>query len=253
MNPSFSNIFKALLLCITEIISVTCMAQTETHRESEVVLPPLGDLIDSAIKHSSAVKFRTLEIDAKECNLKSYKNYWTRNFGIQADTRYGTFDNYSTAANNGQSTTISASTTRQLNYGVGTFFKFPVQDLVNRKNLIRQAQVELAQANQMALVQQDEVRQLVIRQYQDVLLKQRLLRIKSSALGNARINREMIEKQFRNGNIPVAEYVRISDIVDRVESDYETAKAEFATTRLILEDMVGFTFRTVLSTKNENN
>lgn len=210
-------------------------------KETNIMFPPLMELIDSAMKHNSVVRFRNLEIEAKESKLISERNYWTRNFGLQADTRYGTFDNFSTN-NDGLSTKIFNTSSTQFNYGAGVYMKFPIVDMIDRKNQIKRAKVEVEQAMSMADAQQDELRQLVIRQYQDVLLKQRLLKIRSEALSNAKINMEMIEKEFRNGVIPVFEYVRISDNVARVESDFETSRTEFITAKMILEDIAGFSF-----------
>src|ERR1044072_3598217 len=177
-----------ILFCLAGSASAqTVQTNYSTVPESETVLPPLMNLIDSALKHNAVVKFRKNEIEAKECNLRSQQNYWTRNLGLQADSRYGTFDNYSSSAN-GQSSTIMSSTNRQINYGAGVYMKFPIADIIDRKNLVKKARVELEQANNMAESQQDEVRQLVIRQYQDVILIQKLLRIRSQSLGNARVN-----------------------------------------------------------------
>jgi hypothetical protein len=55
----------------------------------------------------------------------------------------------------------------------------------------------------------------------------------------------MIEKEFQNGLIPVVEYVRVSDIVSNVEADYEKAKSEFISSRMILEDLAGFPFTAI--------
>ena len=85
----------------------------------------------------------------------------------------------------------------------------------------------------------------MIKLYQDVLLKQRLLNIQSLALGNAKVNMDMVDKEFRNGVIPVSEYVRISDITTKVEADYEKAKTDFTTARMILEELAGFPFNPV--------
>jgi outer membrane protein TolC len=221
-------------------------------KENSLVLPPLVQLIDSALKYNPLVHFRTLEIKAKESNLKSQRTNWTRNLGIQADTRYGTFDNYSSNVN-GQSTSILATTSRQFNYGVGMYMKFPLIDMLDRKNLVNKAKVEVEQAKSMAEMQQDELRQTVIRQYQDVLLKQRLLHIKSQSLGSAKVNMEMVEKQFRNGIIAVSEYVRISDIAARSESDFQIAETEFILAKMILEEIIGFTLPVAPKNINENN
>jgi len=204
------------------------------------ILPPLSVLLDSALKHNALVRFRELEIDAKTSNLKSYKNYWARNFGIQADTRYGTFDNFSTNTSEGQSPSAYATTSSQFNYGVGAYVKFPIYDLINRKNQVNQATTELDMARSMAESQKDELRQLVIRLYNDLLMKQKLLSIKSQNMADSRINKEMVDNEFKNGVIPISEYVRISEIVARTESDYESAKSDFTTAYMILEEVVGF-------------
>lgn len=211
------------------------------NNDSVVIFPPLRDLIDSAISHHPGVRYRSFEVKVKESNLQTQQNSWTRNLGLQTDTRYGTFDNFS-SNDNGQSTTLLNTTNKQLNYGIGLYMKLPLYDLLNRKNQVKQAKNELEQARSLEEVQETEIRQMVIKQYQDALLRQRLLRIKAQNLGNARVNMEMVDKEFRNGIIPVSEYARISDIVFRAETDFESAKTEFITAKMILEEMVGFKF-----------
>jgi len=212
-----------------------------TPRDSVIVFPPLNDLIDSAIKFHPGIRYRQFEVKVKESNLQTQQNNWTRNMGVQADSRYGTFDNFS-ANDNGQSTTLLNTTNKQFNYGFGVYMKLPLYDLLNRKNQLKQAKNEVEMARSLGEVQETEIRMMVIKQYQDALLRQRLVRIKAQNLGNARVNMEMVEKEFRNGIIPVSEYARISDIVYRAESDYELAKTEFITAKLLLEEIVGFKF-----------
>ena len=52
----------------------------------------------------------------------------------------------------------------------------------------------------------------------------------------------MVEKEFRNGIVPISEYVRIVGMTENMEADYETAMSEFITAKQLLEDMAGFTF-----------
>lgn len=239
--------YSVPLICLLFTAPGLTDAQTVTdsaRKENKLVIPPLADILDSALKYSPFLQYRKLEIDAKSANLQMEKNYWTRNLGFQADTRYGTFDNFS-STNNGLSTTVFSATSKQLNYGLGLYMKFPIGDLLNRKSQIKKANTELEQARSMAQAQEEELRQAVIKLYQDVLLKQRLLNIQSLALGNAKVNMDMVDKEFRNGLIPVSEYVRISDITTRVEADYEKAKTEFTTARMLLEELAGFPFNPV--------
>jgi outer membrane protein TolC len=207
-----------------------------------VYIPPLTVVIDSAMSTNAMVRFRDLGIIGKKSNLTSYKNYWTRNIGLQADVRYGTFNNFSTSTAEGQTTSMYATNVDQTVYGIGVYVKFPLQDIVDRKNQINMANAELEQARSMAEGQRDELRQEVIKQYNDVILKKRILTIKSRNFSDSKVNMDMVEKQFRNGVVTVTEYARISDIVADIEAEYEAAKTDFITSFMILEEMAGFKF-----------
>lgn len=222
-------------------------------KDISFVIPPLVDIIDSAMKYNPDLRFRSLDITVKESGLQTQKTFWLKNVGFQADTRYGTFDNFSTMAT-GQSTSLINSTTRQMNYGLGVFLKLPLGDMLDRKNLLKQARTQVDQARSMEQSEKNQLRQLIIKLYQDLLLKQRLLQIKSQNYGNAKVNMEMVEKQFRNGVIPMNDYMSYSSLASAAEVDYETARSEFISAKMILEDIAGFTFMSSPSTvKNENH
>jgi len=219
------------------------VAQDSNEREfknasTKLLIPALNELVDSALVYNGMINYRKLEIDSKESNLKSKRQYWTRNFGIQADTRYGTFNNLSSIS--GDNATVNlASNTQQLNYNVGLYLKIPVFDVINRKSQIKQAKSELEQAKSLAKSQESELTELVIRYYEDLKLKQNLLELRASNLGNARVNMEMVEKEFKNGLIAISEYVRISDMTSRIASEFEEAKSEFLVSKKLLENITG--------------
>jgi outer membrane protein TolC len=243
---------KQFTFILTIFLTISCgngaLAQTASLEiseayKTEVQIPPIKVIIDSVIKKNAMLRYRNQEIEAKEYAVDSERKNWTKNFGIQADTRYGTFDNLTANSIAGQTiTTYSRTANTQFNYGVGLYLKIPVFDGINRKNQINIAKVILEEAKSMAENQEDEIRQLVIKQYQDIILKQKLLDLRSQNLGNAKVNMEMVEKEFRNGITSIAEYVRLSDMTSRIESEYEVAKSDFLLSKKLLEDMAGFTF-----------
>lgn len=223
--------------------------EPDSFLEGEITdkLPSLSMLMDSALQNNPMVDFRELQIIVNRCKLKAEQTYWLRNIGVQTDVRYGTFNVFSTNTAEGQVPDLNASQSVQTNYGVGAYIKFPIQDFLNRKNQITMARAEMEQAEKMAEAQRLEVRQLVINQYNELVLKQRILKIRLNYFETSTISMEMAEKQFRNGVIPISEYTRISEIVTRSQSDYETARVEFITTYLILEEIVGFKFSTKIN------
>jgi outer membrane protein TolC len=238
------NIFKITVILYFLFFGMKqVVAQNSNESEintasTKLLIPELRELIDSALVYNGMINYRKLEINSKESNLKSKRQYWTRNFGIQADTRYGTFNNLSSIS--GENTTVNlASNTQQLNYNVGLYLKIPVFDVINRKSQIKQAKSELEQAKSLAKSQESELTELVIRYYEDLKLKQNLLELRASNLGNARVNMEMVEKEFKNGLIAISEYVRISDMTSRIASEFEEAKTDFLVSKKLLENITG--------------
>lgn len=208
---------------------------------SEFNFPPLKVVLDSVLKKSAMIKFRKNHIGVKESTLASERIYWTRNIGVQADGRYGTLNNFSNSED-GVSNTAYSTLTTQYNYSVGVYLKFPVFDMLNRKNQLQLAKLEIDEAKNMAEFQEEEIRQTVIKLYQDLILKRKILLIRSRSLSDGKINFQMVEKEFRNGIVPIAEYVRITGMTSNLEADYESAKSAFIISKQLLEDMAGFVF-----------
>ncbi len=208
----------------------------------ESILPPLETIIDSAIARNPYVKFRDLQVTVNKQKLKSNRLEWTRDVGLQTDVRYGTFDNFASNVVEGQNPALTSTRNTQTNYGVGAYIRIPFYDFLSRKSQITSAKAEIAQAQSYSLVQRNELRQLVIKQYNEVIVKHRLLKIKSRYAETARINLAMAEKQFLNGVITVAEYSSTTEIVSRSETDFESSKMEFRTAFMILEEIVGIKF-----------
>lgn len=239
------------ILCLTVICCNSIQAQTSESEDNsskaiEFKFPPLQVVIDSAIKRSAMLSFRKHHIGVVESTLESERIYWTRNIGIQGDSRYGNLSNFATN-NDGVSNTAALTTAKQLNYSIGFYLKFPVFDVLNRKHQLKLAKLEVEEAISMAEFTKEEIRQTVIRLYQDLILKQKLFQIRSRSLGDGRVNMEMVEKEFRNGVVPISEYVRINGMTANMEADYEKAMSEFITAKQLLEDMAGFVFGLTLS------
>lgn len=241
MKSSINIFYIAIILVfgISELKAQNAVSSDVNSESNKLLIPKLYILIDSALVYNGLVKYRRLEIDAKEANLESKRKYWTRNFGLQADSRYGTLDNYSSISGDNSSINLS-SNTELLNYNVGLYLKIPVFDVINRKSQIKKAKAELAQAQSLVKSQEDELREMVIRYYEDLLLQQNLLEIRATNLGNARVNMEMVEKEFKNGLVEISEYVRISDMTSRISIDFEQSKSDFLVSKKLLENLVGF-------------
>jgi len=238
-----NNITGLIITLVFGFTNTICFAQNEAISNNnpgtlKLIIPELKVLVDSAMVHNGMLGYRKNEIDVKKANLKAKRRNWTRNFGIQADTRYGTFDNFSNNLN-GPNTVTLASTTVQTNYGVGLYLKIPVFDIFNRKSDIKQAKAEISQAENLVKFQEYEIRETVIRYYEDLILKENLLEIQAVNLSDANVNKEMAKKEFTNGQMEIYEYIRIADITAGVATEFEKAKSNLLLAKKLLENYTG--------------
>jgi outer membrane protein TolC len=243
---------KYFIYCLFLLFSISLTHLTGYSQQSktfdlstdniELMLPPLETIIDSAIAKNPYVKSRDLQITVNTLKLKSDRADWTKNIGFQSDVRYGTFDNFASNVVQGQNPSLLSTRTTQTNYGVGAYIRIPLYDIINRKNQINSTKAEIEQAKSFSLVQRNELRQLVIRQYNELIVKQRLLKIKIKYAETSRTHMELVEKEFLNGAITLTEYSSLSEIASRAESDFENAKMEFRTAYMMLEEIVGIKF-----------
>jgi outer membrane protein TolC len=205
-------------------------------------LPPLSVLLDSAIISDPSVRFRKLQSTVNNFKLKETQYEWSRNLGLQANLGWGTFDYLYNNTVSGENASTYVSNQSLTQYGIGAYMRFPAFDVIGRKNLIRLAKAEISQADEMYGQQTKELREKVIMQYNDLIVKQRIMKIRLKYVETSRINMQMAENQFTDGVIPVAEFARITQIITQAETEFESSKMDFQTAYMILEETVGMKF-----------
>jgi outer membrane protein TolC len=240
--------YNILILFFAILIFQTSSSAQESGKfdiqndDIESMLPPLETIIDSAIANNPTIRSTDLQTRIKEYKLKGDRTLWIKNLGMQTDVRYGTINNFSSNTGDGQIPSLSVMQSNSLNYGVGAFVKIPIYDVINRKNIIRSDQFEIEQAQYLSQSQINELRKIVIVQYNDLILKHRVLKIKSKYAETSKINLQMVEKEFSNGAIQITEYARQSEIAAKTEVEFETARLDFKTSYMIFEEIVGVRF-----------
>lgn len=212
-------------------------------------LPPLSILIDSAIIHSANVQYKDQQLIIDEYKLKAKRIEWSQNLGFHANTGYGNLYNY-TSSTTGTIDPIPITAKRsQKQYSVSVYINLPLNTVLDRKNQIKITATELEQAKSSAAAQRDEIKQKVIIYYNDLILQQRLFKIKVKNLETVKVNTQMVEKQFLNGVIPLTEYTQMLGNVSNLEVDYERSRMDFLTAYMILEQIVGMKFNLVKTTR----
>lgn len=234
---NFRSVFLSVLLGCISILKLSSQQIPEIENVS-LLIPDLEILVDAAWSNHGMLAYRENQIEVKNSNLKVKKRYWTRNFGVEGNSRYGTFNNFS--ENNSDYGVVNLSSNRvELNFGLGFYLKIPVFDVINRRSDIKQAEYEIEQAENLVKMQKDEIRDEVIRLYEDLILKQELFRIESQNISDAKVNLEMAKKEYTNGNLVLYEYIRIADITSGISAEYAKAKSQLMVSKQLLESITG--------------
>lgn len=205
-------------------------------------IPPIEALIDSAIANSPYLKFRDAAIVVNHYKYLIEKNQLLRDIGFSIEWRYGRFDNWSTNEGGGTIPVVVGSTRDEWRYGAGAYIKIPLFDITNRKTTMNLAKKEVEQAINHRNELIHEIRKDVIMQYNELLMRQKLMKIASDNQITAEIQLRMAEKQFQNGQLPLGEMARMMDIMARAKAEYEQQKTAFIVAYSLLEITTGVKF-----------
>jgi len=118
-------------------------------------------------------------------------------------------------------------------------------DLIDRKRKIAIASEEnkIAQARREDMVRQ--ITREVTLLYNSVILSQRILTIKSETQQAKLLHFNIAEKQFLEGEIPVAEYAKIIEMIAKSSGEFEIARMDFTNAYFLLETAVGFNLQEI--------
>lgn len=205
-------------------------------------IPPLEDLIDSAIVHSPVLKVSDADIMIAKYNIKSMKRQWMENFYLDGQLQTDVWD----ALTNNRTTYGDDNTiiSYQDNYRylVAASVRIPMDDFWDRRNRIKMEtkQLEKNMANRDYQILQ--LRQAIITQYNTLIVNQRILRIANdNVIANA-LQKEMGDKEFVNGQTTLYELAYINEMYRKAVTDFEDARFQFYNSYMQLQELCGIRF-----------
>ncbi len=214
---------------------------TDSALVANFILPeirPLEELIDDALKFSPLLKAQALSVDniSHKINLldKEWSNYLAGVGTFQVgNIRY--IDNVATGGVTDPQT-ISRENTF---YSFGVHARLPLGDFLTKND--RKAILE-NQLEQEKLFFQDrelQIRELVIRQYQELELAIRILAVKQKDLDFLEVSVQWAEKQFTESNISLEAYTVAVTRRNTAEQSLEEAKTRAELAWQLLRELVG--------------
>lgn len=200
-------------------------------------LPSISSLQVAASENSPLLKIHSSDVVINELKVKSLKRDWMNSLGFEAGVKYGLFDNLILKSDLGLDE-INTNTTEQTRYNMGVFLKIPLSTIADKSNVqIAEAELDRLKFERESIL--SELRQLIIVQYNNVVKSYRSMIVQNNSVENYRLQMMNAEKEFENGEISIADYARLNDMLSRAVMNFENIKVEYLTALLLLEETVG--------------
>ncbi len=208
-------------------------------------IPPLEDLIDSAIVHSPLLRSQDADIAIWKYKVKTAKREWMENFYIDGLLQNDVWDALTNNKTNyGDDNTILSlqNNNRAL---ASISLRIPMDDFWDRRNRIKTATKQVEKA--MALKDNDivELRKLIIIQYNQLIVNQRILKIANDNVIANGLQKEMGDKEFLNGQTTLYELAYINEMYRKAVTDFEEARNAFYNAYMILQEICGIKFNVI--------
>ncbi|MBL7137180.1 MAG: TolC family protein [Bacteroidales bacterium] len=208
-------------------------------------IPPLDDLIDSAIVHSPEVKAADAEIYLRKYGIKSAQRDFLTNFYLDAGMNVFYQDALTSNRTNLGDINSVLSTQDNSGYALGISIRMPLDDLMDRRNRVKHATKFMEQAFSERDYQIRLLRRDIIIQYNRLIINQKILRIANDNQIYMSLQMALAEKEFLNGQISLYELARLNEMNRRAVTDFEQARNEFYNAYMILQEIVGIKFNVI--------
>jgi len=215
-----------------------------TFFDSPAVALPL--LTAAAVQHSAQLQAADKEIAIGQIDVKLAKKSILNIVSLGGGYTYGNLAGVAIADPNNPSqfTTFSAG-----RYSTGVSVTLPLDRVATRGNTVQREQLNLERTRALRQSRENEIRQLVIQSYQNVLLARKLLTIRQEASVTVQTSYRLAEKQFRQGQLSLTEFSSASSLLTEVATAETSARSQYETTFMLLEELTGTKISTLMTNR----
>ncbi len=195
-------------------------------------LPPINELIDTAVAHSPEVKYWHAQVKLREYEVSLAKKDWARDVYVTGQYQGGTLG----ANINPDGSAIL------LGYLIGAGLRVPLSTVVGRKDRIGAAEAWLESTISKKEEAIRNIREVIFNEYQKLLMIQRKISILAETNESTSLIMEMAEERFRQGELTLDQLGTNTELKTKYSLIYEELRTEFFNTYTQLERLVGIPF-----------
>jgi outer membrane protein TolC len=221
---------KTIFLILNCVIVTTLNSLTQDSIQVQISkdsLHPISYYLESAVSNSPILKMHTAQVDQKKLELDLLKYAWMREIFFTADTKLGNYGN------------VNPVDQFNLGYGTGAFIRLPITAFIGSNERKKIAKLDIDASSYQRLAIEEELKKLVINQYNEVLLKRNLIKIQVEAVDVALVNYKIAQEEYMGGTINIDAFSRSSQIYFTQLSVLERTKFEYKTAFELLIEICG--------------
>lgn len=144
---------------------------------------------------------------------------------------------------------VQFNTTNSGRYSAGVSLSLSVAQIASRGNQIRRERLNLERSETARQEREDQLRQVVIQLYQNVLLARKLLTLQQEAYVTVQSTYRLTEKQFRQGQLSLPDISLANAQLTSAAVAQETARNQYETTFMLLEETAGTKISTLMTSR----
>jgi len=198
----------------------------------------LEQLIESALNNSPELKSQNELINIKSSEYKIQKKNWAEYVSGFGSVSYGA-GNIMTGVETAGTNFYQLTNNQNFLYNVGLQLRIPLKHAVTSKHLIKIRTNEINRAVYQRGEIEQEITIRVIELYNNILLEEQLLHIRSQAVQSSNTAFAVTEKYFMEGNTSAADLDRIFSMKVRSEEGFAKSKIELTKHFFTLREIVG--------------
>lgn len=193
--------------------------------------PSLDVFIESALTNSPLLKISDKQLSQIFEQIKKEKKSWTDFFYVEANTRYGLYNQISiSGATDNQDQANDAilnSNKQQFNYYFGLSLKIPISKIMNGKNEMKILNENFEEKKLQKQEVIDQLKRLVTEEYFNLSYLNKSMKINQDMLQAFTISLMKSEKDLQSGLISLEQYNtmivqkgKVEDSFYKIQNDY---------------------------------
>lgn len=210
------------------------------HHRIQDQLPPLDSLIQWAQENSPVTKYYEADQESFDLKRKIAKNEWLSTLSVSGTYNYGIFDNLNNQQLQGDPNTSQVLlSTVQSRFNFGAAVNIPLDMIFGRNREIRGAKAELEKSIASSETAMNDIRDLVVTRYYDLIKAYDNLVIANVTLDTYKIAAKRSHIDFRNGVISYEQFNTTQQVYSAGVQSKNERRLDFMRALLHLENLVG--------------